>query len=140
MRVNRGGSYNDRAVNARSANRNRNTPDNRNNNLGARFASFSKTCQTRAATRRIHRCGRRDRAKDENPVRIQRMTRPATRNRKSLVPLPRIVPKNLATAGARRDSRPERPGGSNSCENLTHSSLRLCVLAPLRFLLPDSRP
>ena len=38
-RVNRGGGWNDNAVNCRSAYRNRNTPDNRNNNLGFRVAS-----------------------------------------------------------------------------------------------------
>lgn len=38
-RVNRGGSWNNNARNCRSANRNRNTPDNRNNNLGFRLAS-----------------------------------------------------------------------------------------------------
>jgi formylglycine-generating enzyme required for sulfatase activity len=37
-RVNRGGSWNNNAQNCRSANRNRNTPDNRNNNLGFRPA------------------------------------------------------------------------------------------------------
>jgi hypothetical protein len=37
-RVNRGGSWNNNASNCRSANRNRNTPDNRNNNLGFRVA------------------------------------------------------------------------------------------------------
>jgi formylglycine-generating enzyme required for sulfatase activity len=39
--VNRGGSFNNLAVNARSANRNNNTPGNRNNNLGVRPASVS---------------------------------------------------------------------------------------------------
>ncbi|MBN1507852.1 MAG: SUMF1/EgtB/PvdO family nonheme iron enzyme [Sedimentisphaerales bacterium] len=38
-RVNRGGSWNNNARNCRSANRNRNTPGNRNNNLGLRLAS-----------------------------------------------------------------------------------------------------
>ena len=38
-RVNRGGSWNNGASNCRSANRNRNTPDNRNNNLGFRVAA-----------------------------------------------------------------------------------------------------
>ena len=38
-RVKRGGSWNNNAQNCRSANRNRNTPDNRNNNLGFRLAS-----------------------------------------------------------------------------------------------------
>jgi hypothetical protein len=36
-RVNRGGSWNNTARNCRSANRNNNTPDNRNNNLGFRL-------------------------------------------------------------------------------------------------------
>jgi len=38
-RVNRGGSWNNNPRNARVANRNRNTPDNRNNNLGLRLVS-----------------------------------------------------------------------------------------------------
>ena len=38
-RVNRGGSWNNNARNCRSANRNNNTPDNRNNNLGFRLLS-----------------------------------------------------------------------------------------------------
>jgi len=37
--VNRGGSWNNDPRNCRSANRNRNTPDNRNNNLGFRLAA-----------------------------------------------------------------------------------------------------
>jgi formylglycine-generating enzyme required for sulfatase activity len=37
-RVNRGGSWNNDAANCRSANRNRNNPGNRNNNLGFRLA------------------------------------------------------------------------------------------------------
>ncbi len=37
-RVNRGGSWNNNAANCRAANRNRNNPDNRNNNLGFRPA------------------------------------------------------------------------------------------------------
>ena len=36
-RVNRGGSWNNHASNCRSANRNRNDPSNRNNNLGFRL-------------------------------------------------------------------------------------------------------
>jgi formylglycine-generating enzyme required for sulfatase activity len=36
--VNRGGSWNNDAQNCRAANRNNNTPDNRNNNLGFRLA------------------------------------------------------------------------------------------------------
>jgi len=40
-RVNRGGSYNNTAVNARSANRNDSTPTNADNNLGVRPAKAS---------------------------------------------------------------------------------------------------
>jgi formylglycine-generating enzyme required for sulfatase activity len=36
--VNRGGSWNNDARNCRAANRNRNDPDNRDNNLGFRVA------------------------------------------------------------------------------------------------------
>ncbi len=38
-RVNRGGGFNNTAVNCRSANRNANQPSNRNNNLGLRLAA-----------------------------------------------------------------------------------------------------
>jgi len=38
-RVNRGGSWNNEPRNLRSANRNHNSPGNRNNNLGFRLAS-----------------------------------------------------------------------------------------------------
>ena len=37
--MNRGGSWNNNARNARAANRNNATPDNRNNNLGFRLSS-----------------------------------------------------------------------------------------------------
>ncbi len=37
-RVNRGGSWNNSAANCRVANRNNNSPGNRNNNLGLRLA------------------------------------------------------------------------------------------------------
>jgi len=40
-RVNRGGGWNNEPQNCRSANRNRNTPTNRNNDLGFRLASSS---------------------------------------------------------------------------------------------------
>lgn len=43
-RVNRGGSWNNNADNCRAANRNNNTPDNRNNNLGFRLLS-TRHCQ-----------------------------------------------------------------------------------------------
>jgi hypothetical protein len=39
----RGGSWNNQPANLRSANRNRNNPDNRNNNLGFRLAQSA--CQ-----------------------------------------------------------------------------------------------
>ena len=39
LRVLRGGSWNNKPANLRSANRNRNAPDNRNNNIGLRLAS-----------------------------------------------------------------------------------------------------
>ena len=42
-RVNRGGGWNNKPRNARSANRNRNTPENRNNNLGFRLARAQRT-------------------------------------------------------------------------------------------------
>ena len=38
-RVNRGGSWNNTGDNLRAANRNNNSPGNRNNNLGVRCAS-----------------------------------------------------------------------------------------------------
>ncbi|MEI6297528.1 MAG: SUMF1/EgtB/PvdO family nonheme iron enzyme [bacterium] len=37
--MNRGGSWNNDAQNCRTANRNNNTPDNRNNNIGFRLVS-----------------------------------------------------------------------------------------------------
>ncbi|MBQ9144366.1 MAG: SUMF1/EgtB/PvdO family nonheme iron enzyme [Paludibacteraceae bacterium] len=37
-RVNRGGSWNNNAMNCRVSNRNNNTPTNTNNNLGLRLA------------------------------------------------------------------------------------------------------
>ena len=48
-RVNRGGSWNNNARNCRSANRNYNTPGNRNNNLGFRVALLSAQEQVDAA-------------------------------------------------------------------------------------------
>ena len=38
-RVKRGGNFNNDAQNVRSANRNNNSPDNRNNNIGVRLLS-----------------------------------------------------------------------------------------------------
>ena len=43
-RVKRGGNWNNNAQNCRSANRNNNWPDNRNNNIGFRLVSSSR-CQ-----------------------------------------------------------------------------------------------
>ena len=40
-RVNRGGSYNNNAYNCACSNRNNNTPDNQNNNLGFRVVRSS---------------------------------------------------------------------------------------------------
>jgi hypothetical protein len=40
--VMRGGSWNNNPNRLRSANRNRNTPDNRNNNLGFRLAHYPR--------------------------------------------------------------------------------------------------
>lgn len=58
-RVNRGGSWNNNARNCRSANRNRNDPGNRNNNLGLRLASTVKDSE---GPIRDDRClGRRER-------------------------------------------------------------------------------
>jgi formylglycine-generating enzyme required for sulfatase activity len=42
----RGGGWNNEPRNARSANRNRNAPENRNNNLGFRLARAQRTWQT----------------------------------------------------------------------------------------------
>jgi hypothetical protein len=53
-RVNRGGSWNNNAVNCRSANRNRNSPGNRNDNLGFRLLS-TRLCRRR----RVHGGGAR---------------------------------------------------------------------------------
>lgn len=44
-RVNRGGSWNNNARNCRSANRNRNDPGNRNNNLGFRVLAAAQQDQ-----------------------------------------------------------------------------------------------
>lgn len=48
-RVNRGGSWNNNPARVRSANRNRNTPSNRNNNLGFRLAESTSACRSAAA-------------------------------------------------------------------------------------------
>lgn len=46
-RVLRGGSWNNNPVNVRCANRNNNTPDNANNNIGFRIANTA--CQVQKA-------------------------------------------------------------------------------------------
>jgi hypothetical protein len=51
-RVNRGGSWNNNARNCRSANRNNNSPDNRNDNLGLRLVS-TRSCRRMRFTDRI---------------------------------------------------------------------------------------
>jgi len=40
----RGGSWNNKQDNLRSANRNRNNPDNRNNNIGFHLAHYPRQC------------------------------------------------------------------------------------------------
>lgn len=60
-RVNRGGSWNNNARNCRSANRDRNKPDNRNNNLGLRVALLPAQEEADAFLR-SHRVVRVDRA------------------------------------------------------------------------------
>jgi hypothetical protein len=55
----RGGSWNTKPRNVRSANRNRNEPDNRNNNLGFRLAQYTRAAWCRARSRSVHgRIGR----------------------------------------------------------------------------------
>ncbi|NOT60533.1 MAG: SUMF1/EgtB/PvdO family nonheme iron enzyme [Acidobacteria bacterium] len=56
-RVNRGGSWNNNAVNCRSANRNRNTPGKRDNNLGFRLVS-TQHCRWRKRLRTWRACKR----------------------------------------------------------------------------------
>ncbi|MGR9108674.1 MAG: SUMF1/EgtB/PvdO family nonheme iron enzyme [Gammaproteobacteria bacterium] len=55
MRVNRGGGWNNNARNQRSANRNDNSPENRNNNLGFRLASTEETRES-VSSRCCGRC------------------------------------------------------------------------------------
>lgn len=46
----RGGSWNNNPANLRVSNRNRNTPDNRNNNLGFRLVQSARTPRAAAFT------------------------------------------------------------------------------------------
>jgi hypothetical protein len=58
----RGGSWNNEPRNVRSANRNRNAPDERNNNLGFRLAHYIRVVEAIARSGLIHgsgRCGTR---------------------------------------------------------------------------------
>jgi hypothetical protein len=80
--VNRGGSFNDAASNARSANRNDNTPENQNTNLGLRPAKASRdpiavdrsaaqcTVMPRSASRAA---GRSLAAESAGPLRTERI-------------------------------------------------------------------
>jgi len=48
LRLLRGGSWINQSINCRSANRNNNTPDNRNNNIGVRVVvALTPDCQNR---------------------------------------------------------------------------------------------
>jgi len=59
----RGGSFNNNQRNARAASRNRNNPDNRNNNVGVRVVVAHDTL-TRPEIRRVY--GFADEAKQES--------------------------------------------------------------------------
>ncbi|WHZ13915.1 MAG: Nitrite reductase accessory protein NirV [Nitrospira sp.] len=52
----RGGSWNNKPENLRASNRNRNNPDNRNNNLGFRLVQSARTvhCMVPARSRSAH--------------------------------------------------------------------------------------
>ncbi|MGE0371857.1 MAG: SUMF1/EgtB/PvdO family nonheme iron enzyme [Gammaproteobacteria bacterium] len=63
----RGGSWNNNPANLRVSNRNRNTPDNRNNNLGFRLVQSARTPHT--ARRGVH--GRRGRGGGHPCVRVR---------------------------------------------------------------------
>jgi hypothetical protein len=83
--VNRGGSWNNNPRNARVANRNRNTPDNRNNNLGLRLVSTAQPANLRAMARSPLDAqlwwGRTARAKDLSMLRVPARTAPPWRGR-----------------------------------------------------------
>ena len=95
-RVNRGGSWNNNARNCRSANRNDNSPGNRNNNLGFRLAS-SRHC----AARRVHGCAAGT-CPDQRPVPVpEAKPKPSDKYEK---PRPRPV------GGRKHAARTPRPG------------------------------
>ncbi|MCG7928357.1 MAG: SUMF1/EgtB/PvdO family nonheme iron enzyme [Candidatus Thiodiazotropha taylori] len=50
----RGGSWNNKPRKLRSANRNRNNPDKRNNNLGFRLAQSARAALCQAPSRPVH--------------------------------------------------------------------------------------
>ncbi|MFN6202865.1 MAG: SUMF1/EgtB/PvdO family nonheme iron enzyme [Acidobacteriota bacterium] len=71
-RVIRGGSWNNNADNCRSANRNRNTPGNRNNNVGFRLSSTWSLAGGASSTDEVrvqqdHSPGRSSRAGTDRP-------------------------------------------------------------------------
>ena len=76
--MNRGGSWNNNPRNARVANRNRNTPDNRDNNLGLRLVSTARPASPRATVRSPVAArfvwGRPARAKDLSMLRVPART------------------------------------------------------------------
>jgi formylglycine-generating enzyme required for sulfatase activity len=47
LRLLRGGSWGNQSINCRSANRNNNRPDDRNNNIGVRVVVLTPDCQSR---------------------------------------------------------------------------------------------
>jgi len=67
-RVNRGGSWNNNASNARAANRNNNDPANRNNNIGLRVAS-SRHSPEATCLRTRRQCTGRDQRFNPAPAR-----------------------------------------------------------------------
>ncbi|MFN0107751.1 MAG: formylglycine-generating enzyme family protein [Blastocatellia bacterium] len=79
LRVVRGGSWNNNQDNCRSANRNRNEPGNRNNNIGFRVVVSASTLQGQSRWKRFHRECR------ESPVRCPAMRVTASENQKSRV-------------------------------------------------------
>jgi len=67
----RGGAWNNNPTNCRAANRNRNNPDNRNNNNGFRLVVVARTPDSRVRRITVHRS-----AKPGVPLRRVRLTMP----------------------------------------------------------------